>query len=194
MTEFYSLFRRIHRMKMRIRSWFLRPLFKRCHRTVLFGKIGELRGAQNIQIGENSGFGDFLYLCAWNSYGKQSFKPNLIIGKNCIFGAFNHISCVTGVDIGDGFLSGKWVTIVDNSHGETNYDSLSLPPVLRKIVSKGPVVIGKNVWLGDKVTILPGVTIGDGAVVAANSVVTKDVPSFAVVGGAPACVIKSGLF
>ena len=53
------------------------------------------------------------------------------------------------------------------------------------------MVIGNDVWIGDKATILPGVTIGDGAVVAANAVVTKDVPPYSIVGGNPARVIKS---
>lgn len=57
-------------------------------------------------------------------------------------------------------------------------------------MSKGPVIIGQNVWVGDKATILPGVTIGDGAVIGANSVVTKDVPPYSIVGGNPAKVLK----
>ena len=64
-------------------------------------------------------------------------------------------------------------------------------PFERKIISKGPVIIGDNVWIGDKVTILSGVRIGNGVVVAANSVVTKDVPEYCVVAGNPARVIRS---
>ena len=62
------------------------------------------------------------------------------------------------------------------------------PPIKRKIYSKGPVIIGKNVWIGDKATTLPGVTIGDGAVIGANTVVTKDVPPFCIVVGNPATI------
>lgn len=54
-----------------------------------------------------------------------------------------------------------------------------------------PVKIGKNVWVGAHATILPGVTVGDNAVIAAGAVVTKDVPAFAVVGGVPAKIIKN---
>lgn len=85
------------------------------------------------------------------------------------------------------------MTITDNSHGETDYSSLNLPPGKRPITSKGPVVIGNNVWIGDKATILPGVTIGDGSVIAANAVVTKDVPAFSVVAGNPAHVIRKNV-
>ena len=83
------------------------------------------------------------------------------------------------------------MTITDNSHGETDYDTLLQPPLMRLVTSKGPVIIGKDVWIGDKATILPGVTIGEGAVIAANSVVTKDVPAYSVVAGNPAKVIKT---
>lgn len=112
------------------------------------------------------------------------------IGSHCSFGAYNHITCANRVIIGDNCLTGKWVTITDNSHGETDSDSLHLSPTKRPITSKGPVVIGNNVWIGDKATILPGVTIGDGAVIAANAVVTKDVPKYSVVGGNPARILN----
>ena len=58
------------------------------------------------------------------------------------------------------------------------------------MTSKGPVIIGDNVWIGDKATILGGVTIGESVIIAANSVVTKDVPPYSVVAGIPAKVIK----
>ncbi len=58
------------------------------------------------------------------------------------------------------------------------------------MVSKGPVVIGNNVWLGNNVCVMPGVTIGDGAIIGANSVVTHDVPAYAVAAGVPAKIIK----
>ena len=60
----------------------------------------------------------------------------------------------------------------------------------RKLFSKGPVVIGDNVWIGDKATILAGVTIGEGAVIGANAVITKDVPAYCIAVGNPARIIK----
>ena len=54
-----------------------------------------------------------------------------------------------------------------------------------------PVIIGKNVWIGDHATLLPGVTVGDGAIIAAGAVVTKDVPPRAIVAGVPAKVIRT---
>ena len=122
--------------------------------------------------------------------GGYKDKPFLTIGSNCSFGAYNHITCANRVTIGDSLLTGKWVTITDNSHGETDKTTLEMRPQERPVTSKGPVVIGNNVWIGDKATILPGVTIGDGAVIAANAVVTENVPEYSVVAGIPAKVIN----
>ena len=117
----------------------------------------------------------------------------MIIGDSVSIGAFNHITCTNRIVIGDGVLTGKFVTVTDNSHGNTDYDSLHIKPNDRDVVSKGPVVIGNNVWIGDKATILPGVTIGDGAIIAANAVVTKDVPAYSVAAGNPARIIKKNI-
>lgn len=163
-----------------------------------FGIINEIRGSEFIQIGRNTAFSDYLYLTAWGNAecldltGHESDYqlPRLCIGEHCRFGAYNHITCINSITIGNNCLTGKWVTITDNSHGDTDIESLQLSPINRPLVSKGAVIIGDNVWIGDKATILPGVSIGDGAVIGANAVVTKDVPPYCVVGGNPARIIK----
>lgn len=165
---------------------------------VSFGIVNEIRGAHFIKIGDNTAFSDYLYLTVWGEkdcleltgYKSSYPSPQLCIGNNCRFGAYNHITCINNITIGNNLLTGKWVTITDNSHGYTDYESLSTPPIIRKLSSKGSVIIGNNVWIGDKATILPGVSIGDGAVIGANAVVTKDVPAHCVVGGNPARIIK----
>lgn len=174
----------------RLRALWLCSRFKSCDISVRIEHLGLLRGSQYISIGENTDIQQYTYLTAWDRYRDIHYSPEIIIGSDCHIGAFNHITCVNKIVIGDGFVSGKWVTITDNSHGGTTFETLQLPVGIRPVVSKGPVIIGKNVWIGDKATILPGVTIGDGVVVAANSVVTKDVPSYCIVGGNPAKVIK----
>lgn len=161
---------------------------------VYINKIEAFIGGQYMFIGDGTAFGNHVYLTAWDTYqthnGIQYLKPEIHIGENCSFGDFNHITCINKIIIGNNLLTGKWVTITDNSHGNTDSDSLSIPPINRVLFSKGSVIIGNNVWIGDKATILPGVTIGDGAVIGANAVVTKDVPAYCIVGGNPARIIK----
>ena len=163
----------------------------RCAKKVFFSLGMTTLGEDSISIGEGTHIGEHCVLTAWKTTcAGGEFHPEIVIGKNCSFGEYNHITSTNKIVIGDNLLTGRWVTITDNSHGNTDLASLQQPPLMRLVTSKGPVIIGDNVWIGDKATILPGVTIGDGAVIAANSVVTKDVPAYCVVGGNPARVIK----
>lgn len=184
------LFNKIKNYCDKIRSYVICKQFRTCGKTVRIEKLGKLIGAKFISIGDMSSIQQMTYLTAWENFRNQKFTPEIAIGDNCHIGAFNHITCVNKIEIGDGFVSGKWVTITDNSHGDTKFDTLRQPVSTRLVFSKGPVIIGRNVWVGDKATILAGVKIGDGAVVGANSVVTKDVPSYSIVGGNPAKVIS----
>ncbi|WP_277602214.1 DapH/DapD/GlmU-related protein, partial [Georgenia faecalis] len=87
-----------------------------------------------------------------------------------------------GITIGEGTLIGHGSTVVTVNH--------AVDPERRGDMIPAPVVIGRQVWLGARVTVVPGVTIGDGAIVAAGAVVTKDVPANAVVAGVPARLIR----
>lgn len=93
-----------------------------------------------------------------------------------------------GIEIGEGTILAHEVQILARNHC---YDApdLKYVPYDERFDEK-PVKIGRYVWIGARVIILPGVTVGDGAVIAAGSVVTKDVPECAVVGGNPAKIIK----
>lgn len=117
--------------------------------------------------------------------------PELTIGNGCNFGEYNHITAVNRIVIGDNLLTGRFILITDNSHGKFELEDLQKHPSNREIISKGEVVIGNNVWLGDKVSVLPGVHIGDGCIIGANSVVTHDVPDYSIAAGNPAKVIKT---
>ncbi len=103
---------------------------------------------------------------------------NIRIGKNVFVNACCCFQDQGGITLGDGALIGHRVTLATLNHGETAADRGDLTPA--------PIVIGRNAWLGANVTVVPGVSIGDGAIVAAGAVVTRDVPPMTVVGGVPA--------
>lgn len=152
-------------------------------------------GNKHILIGQHTCIQSHCILGCWNHYnahsGLQSFSPEIIIGNHCNIGEYTQITACNKISIGDGLLTGRYVYIGDNSHGGLSLAEASIPPVLRKLQSKGEIVIGKNVWIGDKVTVLGGLTIGDNVIIGANSVVTHDLPSNCVAIGTPAKVIKS---
>lgn len=178
-----------HTIILNLRTLFYSYRFHSFGKGSRLWKVGQISNPQCISVGSNVKIQEHHYLTAWPS-SENKDKVLITIGDNCMIGAYNHITAINKITIGDGLLTGKWVTITDNSHGETDYASLCIPPTKRPMTSKGPVTIGNNVWIGDKATILAGVTIGDGAVIAANSVVTKDVPAYSVVAGVPAKLIK----
>lgn len=138
-------------------------------------------------MGDHVKIGQYSTVSTWG----EAPHPKIVIGDNVCIGAFNHITAINRIEIGDGTLIGKYVTITDNSHGQLSMEELNVHPIKRNLYSKGGVKIGKNVWLGDKVTILPGVSIGDGSVIGSNSVVSKDIPPLVIACGNPARVIKS---
>lgn len=149
-----------------------------------------LMGLRYFTVENGTTFEPDAELTAWDSYAGVDYSPRVTIGCNCHFGKACHITAINEINIGDNLLTGQYVIISDNSHGKSDSSSLSIPPVERVLFSKGPVRIGNNVWIGDRVAILAGVTIGDGAIIGANAVVTHDIPDRAVVGGVPAKVIK----
>ena len=147
-------------------------------------------GVKRISIGDNTCIQSHAVLGCRNKYKTCDLTHQIIIGNNCNFGAYNHISACNKIIIGDGLLTGRYVIINHNSHGSMCLAEANVPPAQRKLSSKGEIVIGKNVWIGDKAAVLSGVHIGDNVVIAANAVVTKDIPSNCVVAGVPAKVVK----
>lgn len=110
------------------------------------------------------------------------FGRNIHIGRNVFINACCQFQDQGGIYIGDGTLIGHSVIIATLNH--------DFEPSKRQNLGHAPVHIGKRVWLGTRVTVLPGVTIGDNAIVAAGAVVTKDIPANEIWGGVPAKFIK----
>ena len=113
------------------------------------------------------------------------FTPGLTLGDNSGVG----INCeVYGpVIIGNDVMMGPEVVIYTSGH---KYDRTDVPMMEQGSTEPEPVVIGNDVWIGRRAMIMPGVRIGDGCVIGAGAVVTKDIPSYSVVGGVPAKVLK----
>ena len=107
------------------------------------------------------------------------------LGNNVNFNGMK-IQGTANVVIGDNFHSGIECIIITDTH---NYEGKAIP-YDDTVISKD-VVIEDNVWLGNRVIILPGVTIGEGAIIQAGSVVVKDIPKYSIAGGHPAEVFKS---
>ena len=154
-------------------------------RCTVFAPRVRIDGRENISIGDFTTIGTSTILSTW--YGVPGVeRPRLEIGSYVSIPENCHITAARHIRIGNHVLIGKQVTITDNAHGLTTPEQLMQPPARRALQSKGPVVIGDNVWIGDKATILPGVTIGEGSIIGANSVVTHDVPPQSIVVGNPA--------
>ncbi len=122
-------------------------------------------------------------LDAFSEIGSQG---ELRLGHNFVINPYSRVIAHEKITIGDNVVIARFVSVLDHDHamvfeGETvKYDGYNTAPIR----------IGDNVWLGDKVTVLKGVSIGNNVIVAANSVVTKDVPPNVIVGGIPAKVLK----
>lgn len=149
-----------------------------------------IKGGKWIYIGNKFSAGKDLRLEAWEKYNERKYKPSIIIGDRVCIGNNCHIASIEHIEINDDVLMGSNIFITDHYHGDTTYDNLKIPPLKRDLFSKGNVIIEESVWIGDGVAIMPGVKIGKNSIVGANSVVTHDVPSFTVVAGCPAQIIK----
>lgn len=173
---------------------------------------GRLRAAiqrlYGVSIGPYCSFGrgvDFVYgwrarfgrECVVDAYTQfkcptksNSVKEyNIEISDNVFIGRGTIVDSNLSITIGSNTFIAPQCFITDTNHYYGNPDIL----IRDQGCSYKPVVIGKDVWLGAHVVVVAGVTIGDGAIVAANSTVTRDVPAYTVVGGSPARLIKDRL-
>lgn len=147
-----------------------------------------IRGKEYIDFGNELTTGRY---CRIEVNGKHD-KRIIVFGDRVNIGDMVRISASESIVIGNNVLIGSRVTIVDNSHGSYLGDKQSSPniPPNERALSTKPVVIKDNVWVCEGSVIQKGVTIGKGSIVAANSVITKNVPDGCLVGGIPARIIK----
>lgn len=111
----------------------------------------------------------------------------LRVGHNSNIGAYSYIGCSGYIEIGDNVMMGPRVNLMAENH---NFDRTDMP-MKEQGVTRSFIKIEDDVWLGVNSTVLAGVTISKGAIIAAGAVVTKDVPPYSIVAGVPAKVIKT---
>jgi len=150
----------------------------------------DIRGKKFIHFGKNltTGIG-----CRIEAIPFFSKKTMIRFGKDIEINDYVHIAAISSVIIGDNVLIASKVFISDIGHGtysgNVQHDYPDIPPRDRPLTAKA-VVIEDNVWIGESVSILPGVIIGKGTIVGANSVVSKSLPPYVIAVGAPAKPIK----
>lgn len=125
------------------------------------------------------------------SPGSRFLCPNISIGNYTWIDGPILIKGISPCQIGKYCAIGHDVRIITNDHDTNRASMLNTGITHGRLKSKGPVVIGNDVWIGDAAIILTGVTIGDGAVIGAGSLVNRNVPSFNIVGGVPARNVKN---
>ncbi|MBI3955615.1 acyltransferase [Candidatus Gottesmanbacteria bacterium] len=145
-----------------------------------------------ISIGNNVNIGSFCRITVSTEFGgvkcKSKNRIRIKVGNNVDIGNNTFISANNNIEVGNHVIMAPYVFLTDHDHGflDVNKNLHEQP-----LTEGGYVKIGDNVFLGVKSTILKNVTIGEHSTVAANSVVTKDVPPYSIVAGNPARIIKT---
>ncbi len=157
-------------------------------RNFLIDDHAELNGLsiKGISFGDNVTIGKFALIRPTNQYG-GNIGEGLKVGNNSNIGPFCYIGCSGWIEIGHNVMMSPRVSLFAENH---NYSDSNVP-MKDQGVQRKPIIIEDDCWIASQSIILAGVTIGEGSVVAAGSVVTKDVPAYSMVAGNPAKVIKS---
>jgi len=142
-------------------------------------------GTGGIELGNNTGIGAYSRLVVCTDF--QNPAGFIRIGNNVGIGEFAYLGGAGGLTIGNDCIVGQYFSCHPENHVYHNTQT----PIRQQGVTRKGIVIGNNCWIGSKVSILDGVTLGEGCVVAAGSVITKSFGPNSVIGGVPARLIKS---
>lgn len=142
-------------------------------------------GCGAVEMGDNVSIGDFSRVVISTSFHNPG--EFITIGNNVGIGEFAYLGGAGGLEIGDDVIAGQYLSCHPENHV---FSDLETPIRLQGVERKG-IKIGNNCWLGSKVTILDGVELGDGCIVAAGAVVTQSFPDHSIIGGVPAKLLKT---
>ena len=184
---YMTLYKKIKMINIRLKNYFLSKKLGGCKNGAFLFKNVKINNPRSIFLGNNVGIGENTFLGPVVEYAGIVYNPKIIIGDGTWVGKNCSIAAIDKVEIGKNVLFAGFVHITDHSHG---YEDISRPIAPQPLITKGPVIIGDNCWLGFGCEILSGVHIGEHCVVAARAVVTKDVPAYSIVAGNPAKIVK----
>ncbi len=146
----------------------------------------KIEGGRYIELGENVSINAYSKLACYDKYAGELYEPCIKIDDGVFANRFLTILSADKLEIGRHTFIGSHVSIINENHGmNPEMGCYGLQPL-----KTAPISIGENCWIGDKSTILPGVTIGNNTIIAAGSVVTKSIPKYCIAAGSPAKIIK----
>lgn len=173
---------------------------------IFIGKRSKVKMARNIKLGKGVNIGDYVIIDALSNDGVyigdnvrigdytrilctgtiRSIGKGFKIGNNCGIGEYCFFGAAGGIEIGNDVIMGQNVRFHSENH---NYSDVTIPIRMQGVTNKG-IKIGNDCWIGAGAVLLDGAELGDGCVVAANSVVSKKFSKNSVIAGTPAKVIK----
>lgn len=169
-----------------IRNIILKILLKKYGKNSIIDRHSDILEGKNIEIYDNVYIGKYARLECYSNYMGNKYDPSIVIKDNVkIEKNFTCLSAGKIIIDEDALIAGN-VLITNENHSIDNPEV----PYRKQRLNVRDVYIGKNVWIGEKACVLYGVSIGEGSVIGAASVVTKDIPPFSIACGNPARVIK----
>ena len=187
MNILINIFNVPKRIINRIRREMLRKSFKGFGNNSGIIRPFEILNAENIIIGNDVRIGANCSISTYNNHFNYKHTPLMTIGDRSKITGKARITCAQKIVIEEDVLIASGVYITDHNHGMNPIDNVSYS--YQSLQCK-EVVIGKGVWIGERVCILPGAKIGEKSIIGANSVVTGEIPPYCIAVGIPARVIK----
>jgi len=173
-----------------VRSEAIASRLEECGRAPSFGRHCTWVHPEHVSIGADVDIGAFSRVSTVTSYEGEVFAPSLVLGDRVSIGWYAHLACALEIVIGHDTLIGSHFFVTDHNHGEPDHRDYSDNPVTRRL-SPDRVLIGARCWIGERVIVLPGASIGDGCIIGAGSVVRGSIPPGSVAVGVPARPVRA---